>query len=78
MGQVRTRFPVESVLAAMSAIALVATIAWPQWIEAVLGAEPDGGSGALEVFLSVFLATATVAFVILARAERRRGLAAAR
>ena len=39
---------VETALAAASALLFLATAVWPDWIEAIFGVSPDGGSGVLE------------------------------
>ena len=58
-----SRVIVESLLAALSATALVLTSLWPQWIEDLFGLEPDGGSGETEWGLSIGLAIATAVFI---------------
>lgn len=50
------RFWTEIGLGAACLVLLVLTAAWPEWIEAIFGVEPDGGSGALEWALVVVLA----------------------
>jgi hypothetical protein len=42
-------------------VLLVLTAAWPEWIEAIFGVEPDGGSGALEWALVAVLAVCALA-----------------
>jgi len=69
---VRTRFWAEVALTALSAALFVATVVLPNWIEVVFGIEPDRGSGALEILISVASLTATVGFGVLARLEHRR------
>ena len=63
-----SRVMVESLLAALSAAALVLTASWPQWIERLFGLEPDGGSGETEWGLALALAALTIVFI--ARAGR--------
>jgi hypothetical protein len=58
-----SRVMVESLLAALSAAALVLTFLWPQWIEGLFGLEPDGGSGETEWGLAIVLAVATIVFI---------------
>lgn len=72
MGASRVRLRVVTVLTAVSALALVASILWPQWIETIFGIEPDGGSGAAEFAISAVLVATTVLFFLLTRLERRR------
>jgi hypothetical protein len=71
-GQRRARFWIELALAALSACLFVATVVMPDWIEVVFGIDPDRGSGALEVLISVVSLTATISFGVLARLEHRR------
>jgi hypothetical protein len=62
-----SRVMVESLLAALSAAALVLTSLWPQWIEGLFGLEPDGGSGETEWGLALGLAALTIVFIARAR-----------
>jgi hypothetical protein len=50
---------VRLALAVSSAVLLVGTLAWPDWIEIVFRVDPDRGSGWLE------WATVSVAFVLM-------------
>ena len=52
---------IEIALGAVCLLALALTAVWPDWIELIFGAEPDGGSGALEWTLVVALAVAGTA-----------------
>ncbi|WP_256725804.1 ABC transporter permease [Streptomyces sp. IMTB 2501] len=63
---------VETAAAFLSALAFVLLLVRPGWIEALLGVDPDQGSGALEAFIAVFALCATVAFSLMARWEWRR------
>lgn len=67
--QIRYRF--ELLLAVVSGIALVLTLAVPDWIEEVFGVDPDGGSGAVEWGIAVGLLMCTVALTLLTRRDRR-------
>lgn len=71
------RFRVEIVLAAVLAFLTALTVARPQWIEQVLGVDPDAGSGALEWLLVGALGVATLASAVLARRSYRRARLAA-
>jgi uncharacterized membrane protein SirB2 len=54
-----------------AALAFVSSL-WPQWIEMLFDAEPDGGSGEAEwLVTALFLLVAVVSFA-LAGFERRR------
>lgn len=69
---IRLRFRVELILAVMSVLLAGVTFIWPNWIEILFEAEPDGGDGSLERAMSlVFLAVAAVSFV-LAQLDFRR------
>lgn len=65
-------FWIEAGLAATSACLLLATLVTREWIEALTGWDPDGGSGALEWLLVGGLVASTTTFALLARAERAR------
>lgn len=72
----RPRVWTEAGLAAASAFLCVLTLTWPDWIEAVFGVRPDGGSGALEWVIAVGLLGLTCLFAALVgsyywRSERR-------
>jgi len=69
---VRKRFWAEIGLGATSATLLVLTAAWPDWIEEVVGIDPDGGNGSLEWAIVVVLAICALSMPLLARAEWRR------
>jgi hypothetical protein len=66
---------VETAMAAVSALLFVVTAVRPDWIEATLGLDPDGGSGALEWLIAAgLLAVALVSGGLALRS--RRALAA--
>jgi hypothetical protein len=78
---VRRRFWLELALAIVAAALSVLGAVWPEWIEAVSGVSPDGGSGALERLVAVVPLAVAILLSALARAEWRRvgaGLAASR
>lgn len=62
---------VETIGAGLSAIMFVVTVLWPDWIEAVTGWSPDGGSGALEWGIALAFALSAVTLGLLARRHRR-------
>jgi DMSO/TMAO reductase YedYZ heme-binding membrane subunit len=70
--QLRTRFWIEAALAGVSAFLFVLTLFWTEWIEAIFGVDPDGGSGRLEWAFVAALLVVTLVFTLLARSERRR------
>jgi hypothetical protein len=67
----RRRFWLESASATATAILAVVTAMWPEWIEAIFGADPDGGSGAAEWAVVGVLAIITLAFAVAAGREWR-------
>ena len=69
------RRPVVAKLAAtgVSIFMAIITIAWPAWIELVLGSAPDRGNGLLKIMIVGVLAAAAFTFSLAARAEFRRG-----
>ena len=72
----RTRYILELACAVVAGILAVLTLAVHDWIEAVFGMDPDGGSGLVEAaivvtLLVVFAALAADAFR-LRRLERAR------
>ena len=70
--EVRSRFWIETALAAVSSLLSVLTLFVPDWIEQVLHVEPGQESGALEWTVMAAFVIATVLFGGLARAEWRR------
>jgi hypothetical protein len=65
------RYRVECLLTIVSGVALLLAIVAPQWLEAVSGLEPDGGSGAVEWGLAFAFAMSTAMWFLLARRHRR-------
>ncbi len=59
------------VLAGASAFLALLTLVVPDWIEAVLHIDPDGGNGSVEWLVVLALAAAAVVFGAMARAELR-------
>lgn len=66
------RFWVRLALATMSAVLLVLTLVWHDWIEIVFRVDPDHGSGWLEWLIVVLTFGLTLVFSISARREWRR------
>jgi hypothetical protein len=66
------RVRVEVALMGVSFILFGLTVVFPEWIEALTGFEPDGGSGALEFVISGAFLVAAIAFGVLARRDYRR------
>jgi hypothetical protein len=74
MTRLRRRFWIETVLGLMTLLVGLLTAVWPQWIEALIDADPDGGSGSLEWGIVAAFFAATVTLGLMARAEWRRAL----
>jgi hypothetical protein len=75
---VRPRFWAEASLSALTAVLAVVTVIMPDWIEALTGAEPDGGSGGFEwAFVLAFAAAAAGLGLLAGREWRRRPALAA-
>jgi hypothetical protein len=74
MRDVRLRFWVEAVLFFVSGALLIVTLAWHNWIEIVLGVDPDRGSGWAEWLVVVLAVTSAAASSLSAHREWRRGL----
>jgi hypothetical protein len=71
----RNRFWVETTLGSATTILAAITLISREWIEVLLGVDPDGGSGALEWAILAILATASLALGLMARMELRRAAA---
>jgi hypothetical protein len=71
---VRTRiaFSLEFGMAVLLGGLLALTLVWRDWIEAVLGVDPDQHNGSLEWIIVAALAAAVVTFALLARRQWRR------
>ena len=68
----RARVALELGTAGLSGCLFVLTLAWRDWIEAVLGLDLDRGSGSLEILVAAALLAVAVATGALARLEQRR------
>jgi hypothetical protein len=69
---VRARFWVEAVLAALTTALFFLTLYSRDWIERIFHVEPDEGSGSLEWLIVAALFVVSVALIAAARAEWRR------
>ncbi len=67
-----TRFWLESALATVTALLLVVTVIWREWIEVVFCVDPDGGSGAVEWLVVLVLGIISAVSALAARFEWRR------
>jgi hypothetical protein len=68
----RKRFWIEAVCGGLGAALFVLTLVSKEWIEVIFGVDPDHGSGALEVTISVGLLAVAAVSSVLARREWRR------
>lgn len=73
MTQLTRRFWTTAGLAATSALLLLLTLVWRDWIEIVFRVDPDQGSGRAEWLIVAVASAATVIFAIAARIEWRHG-----
>ncbi|MBD0742849.1 ABC transporter permease [Streptomyces sp. CBMA152] len=69
---IRTRFWLEIVLGSVFGALFLVTLVWRDWIELLLGADPDAGSGAVEWLVVAATALVTVLCALGARTEWRR------
>jgi hypothetical protein len=65
------RARLEITLSALLGIATIGTAVWPNWIEDVLGFDPDHGNGTFEWLIVVVLAVITLAVAALGRRDLR-------
>jgi hypothetical protein len=65
------RFWIELGLGTVSAVSLMLTLVWPQWIEAIFKVAPDNGEGSSELAITLSLVAATLTLIVLARREWR-------
>ena len=70
--RLRTRVRLEVALACLSAGLFAVTLAYPEWIEALTGLDPDASSGALELLVSAALLAVAVVLALLAGRDRRK------
>ena len=72
------RWRIEIVVATILAVLAVITLAWPNWIELVFGADPDGGDGSAEWGTVLVLAAGALIVGLLARYDYRRAIGRSR
>jgi hypothetical protein len=70
--RLRRRFWLESVLGSATGCLTVVTLSWHNWIEDILGTDPDQGNGSAEWLVVAALVIATIILTIVARLEWRR------
>jgi hypothetical protein len=66
-----SRFWLAAVAGGVLSILFLVTLAWPNWIELVLGVDPDGGSGAAEWLIVALSGLAATACCTTARLDWR-------
>jgi len=69
---VRARFWVEAGLASLCGFLAVLTLFWRDWIEAIIGFDPDHHNGSLEWMIVAGFSLGCVRLFYAARAEWRR------
>jgi hypothetical protein len=65
------RWRVELVLGSLAGLLAVVTAAWHDWIELVLGVDPDHGSGYVEWLIVAVAVILTAVCLLLAQRDRR-------
>jgi hypothetical protein len=70
--QVRARFWLEAVLAALTTGLFILTLISRDWIERIFHVEPDEGNGSLEWLIVAVLFVVSIALIFAARTEWRR------
>lgn len=66
------RFWLESILGSITGVVAVVTLFWHEWIETVLGVDPDKSNGSAEWLIVLILLFLTLALALGARLEWRR------
>src|SRR5262245_56536231 len=69
--EMRVRFWIQTGVAVAGATLFVVTLFSREWIEFIFHIDPDGGSGALEIGISLGLLVVAALFATLARKEWR-------
>lgn len=70
--RLRSRFWIESALAALATVAAILALAWPDWVERVSGLNPDQNNGSYESMLVAVLGVAAMMSAGLATREWRK------
>ena len=68
----RPPFSAQSGVALLSGFLAVLTLFWREWIEALLGVDPDAGSGSAEWLVVGLMASVALTSALLARVAWRR------
>ena len=68
----RRRFWIDVSLAALAGSTSLLTTVWPDWIELAFRVDPDHGNGSVETIVTIGAVALFIAFVALARRDRRR------
>lgn len=71
-GQLKRRFNIEAVLAAVTAALVILTLINHEWIEVLTGWDPDKGNGSVEWAIVLVLVAACVALSLRARSDWRK------
>jgi hypothetical protein len=66
---VRRRFWIERVAFSLAVFVTVLTVSYPDWFERLFNADPDKGTGALEIALAASAAGISIVMGILAGGE---------
>lgn len=69
--ELRFRFWLEAGLATLAGLMFLGTLIWSDWIEIVLGVDPDSGNGSVERLIVMVLIIATTTLSVLVRFEWR-------
>lgn len=75
MKHLPARFWFEATTAVIGSILFVVTLFSREWIEALTGWDPDGGSGALELVIALSLLAVSAVSMLAARRDYRGAVA---
>jgi hypothetical protein len=70
--QVRKRFWILASAGSIFVLFFVATLVWPNWLELIVGVDPDYGNGTIEWVIVTLSGLAASTCFVLARMEWRR------